>query len=107
IKLFFTTMILAAGFAIALPAQDAPVKLLQTLKLPAEVKGNFDHFAIDLGTNRLFATPEGYKAVVVFDLNSGKLINTIKGIETPHAILIRDDLKHLYVTDGEAGDLKI
>jgi DNA-binding beta-propeller fold protein YncE len=106
-KRFFTMMILAAGFAFALPAQDAPVKLLQTLKLPAEVKGNFDHFAIDLGTNRLFATPEGYKAVVVFDLNSGKLIHTIKGIEKPHAILIRDDLKHLYVTDGEAGDLKI
>jgi DNA-binding beta-propeller fold protein YncE len=106
-KRFFIAMIMAAGLAFALPAQDAPIKLLQTMKLPLEAKGNFDHFAIDPSTMRLFATPEGYKSVVVFDLNSGKLIHTIKGIEKPHAILFRDDLKHLYVTDGEAGDLKI
>src|SRR5207245_10499717 len=37
----------------------------------SEVKGNFDHFGIDLKGGRLFATPEGYHAVVVFDLNTG------------------------------------
>src|SRR5438477_800190 len=44
----------------------APIKLRQTYELPAEVKGNFDHFGIDLKGGRLFATPEGYHAVVVF-----------------------------------------
>jgi DNA-binding beta-propeller fold protein YncE len=106
-KRFLIGMVIAAGFAFALAAQDAPVKLLQTIKLPPDVKGNFDHFAVDLSTMRLFATPEAYKAVLVFDLNSGKLIHTIKGIEKPHAILFREDLKKLYITDGEAGDLKI
>ena len=104
--LILTMMLPISGAAVW--AQDsAPLKLAQTFKLPAEVKGNFDHFAIDLKTNRLFATPESYQAVLVLDVQSGKLIHTIRGIEKPHAILYREDLHHLYVTDGEAGDLKI
>src|SRR6202140_52733 len=87
--------------------QSAPLKLVQTYKLPPDVKGNFDHFAIDLSGNRLFATPEEYKAVLVFDLKSGKLIHKITGIEKPHAVLYRPDLKRLFITDGESGDLKI
>src|SRR2546421_8688278 len=85
----------------------APIKLIQTLELPAEVKGNFDHFGIDMKGGRLFATPEGYHAVVVFDLQTGKLIHTIDGIGKPHAVLFREDLNRIYVTDGDAGDLKI
>ena len=101
------TMMLAISGAAVWAQDSAPLKLAQTFKLPAEVKGNFDHFAFDLKTNRLFATPEGYQAVLVLDVQSGKLIHTIRGIEKPHAILYREDLHHLYVTDGEAGDLKI
>jgi len=104
--LILTTII--ALFGVAARSQDsAPLKLAQTFKLLPDIKGNFDHFAIDIKNNRLFATPEGYKAVLVLDLKSGKLIHTIRGIEKPHAILYREDLNHLYVTDGEAGELKI
>jgi DNA-binding beta-propeller fold protein YncE len=95
-------------FVIPAKGQDASaLKLAQTFTLPADVKGNFDHFGIDLKGNRLFATPEGYKAVLVFDLNSGKPIHTIKGIGKPHAVLYREDLNRIYITDGDAGDLKI
>ena len=96
-----------ALFAMAARAEDAPLKLAQTLTLPADIKGNFDHFGVDLKGNRLFATPEGYKAVLVFDLKTGKPIHTIKGIGKPHAILFREDLDRIYVTDGDAGDVKI
>src|SRR6266513_587129 len=85
----------------------APIKLIQTLELPAEVKGNFDHFGIDMKGGRLFATPEGYHAVVVFDLKTGKLVHKIDGIGKPHVVLYREDLNRIYVTDGDAGDLKI
>src|SRR2546427_13125688 len=85
----------------------APIKLRQTYELPAEVKGNFDHFGIDVKGGRLFATPEGYHAVVVFDLKTGKLVHKIDGIGKPHAVLYREDLNRIYVTDGDAGDLKI
>jgi DNA-binding beta-propeller fold protein YncE len=94
-------------FSIPARAADAPLKLAQTLTLPADIKGNFDHFGVDLKGNRLFATPEGYKAVLVFDLKTGKPIHTIKGIGKPHAVLYREDLNRIYVTDGDAGDVKI
>jgi len=106
-RFLLLTSVLAVCGACVHAQDSAPLKLLQTFQLPPDVKGNFDHFAIDVKTNRLFATPEGYKAVVVFDVQSGKLIHTIRGIAKPHAILYREDLRHLYVTDGEAGELKI
>jgi DNA-binding beta-propeller fold protein YncE len=104
-------LILMAGVALlaanARSQETAPVKLVQTFKLPPEVKGNFDHFEVDLKGNRLFATPEEYKAVLVFDLKTGKLIHTIKGIEKCHAVLYRPDLDRIYITDGDTGELKI
>jgi DNA-binding beta-propeller fold protein YncE len=107
-KKSFLIVIMLALFGVEGRAQDpAPLKLVQTMKLSPDVKGNFDHFAIDVKTHRLFVTPEGHESVLVFDVQSGKLIHTIRGIEKPHAILYREDLHHLYVTDGEAGELKI
>ena len=99
---------LLVPFAIGTKCQDSPpLKLAQTITLPPDAKGQFDHFGVDLKGNRLFATPEGSKSVRVFDLKSGKPIHTISGIEKPHAVLYREDLDRIYVTDGEAGDLKI
>jgi DNA-binding beta-propeller fold protein YncE len=94
----------------AIPARGQvapPLKLAQTLTLPADVKGNFDHFGVDLKGDRLFATPEGHKAVLVFELKNGKPIHTITGIGKPHAVLYREDLNRIYITDGDAGDVKI
>jgi DNA-binding beta-propeller fold protein YncE len=104
------SMLAALLVLLAIPArsqQAPPLKLAQTLTLPADVKGNFDHFGVDLKNDRLFATPEGYKAVLVFELKSGKPIHTITGIGKPHAVLYREDLDRIYITDGDAGDLKI
>jgi hypothetical protein len=105
-----STVFVAALMFLGAQAQcqkAAPIKLIQTYELPAEVKGNFDHFGIDLKGGRLFATPEGYHAVVVFDRKTGKLVHKIDGIGKPHAVLYREDLNRIYVTDGDAGDLKI
>src|SRR6202023_811601 len=64
-------------------AADAPLRLAQTLEMPAAIQGNCDHFGIDRKRNRLFATPEDFKAVLVFDLGTGKLIHQIDGILRP------------------------
>jgi DNA-binding beta-propeller fold protein YncE len=40
-------------------------------------------------------------------LQTHRLIHTIEGIEIPHALLYRQDLSRLYVTDGGPGELKI
>jgi DNA-binding beta-propeller fold protein YncE len=104
--LVLMTVFIALGIR-AQAAETAPLNLIQTITLPAAIKGHFDHFEVDLKGNRLFATPEGYKSVLVFDLKTGKLIHTIGGIEKSHAVLYREDLDRIYVTDGEAGDVKI
>jgi len=85
----------------------APMKVMETIALPPAVKGRFDHFAVDLKHNRLFATPEDYHAVLVYDLVTSQPLAEIRGIAKPHAILYREDLNRIYVTDGEAGALKI
>jgi DNA-binding beta-propeller fold protein YncE len=102
----FVTVFIAFG-ASGRGQDSGPLKLVQTIKLPADVKGHFDHFEIDLKNQRLFATPEEYKGVLVFDLRTSKLVHTIRGIEKSHAVLYREDVNRLYVTDGEAGDLEI
>ncbi|MFZ1144071.1 MAG: hypothetical protein WAN37_04405, partial [Bryobacteraceae bacterium] len=83
-----------------------PLKALETIPLPAAVKGRFDHFGVDPKHNRLFATPEDYHAVLVLALPDARPIAEIHGIARPHAILYRGDLDRIYVTDGVDGALK-
>src|SRR6266404_6284412 len=90
-------------FAIAARGQGAPpLKLAQTLTLPGDIKGNFDHFGVDLKGDRLFATPKGDKAVLVFELKSEKPIHTISGIDKRHAVMYREHPKHNFITDAKA-----
>src|SRR6266481_8550546 len=107
-KLFLIFAMLFLVFEVAAEGQEsAPLRLVRTITLSPDVKGHFDHFEVDLKGGRLFATPESYKAVLVFDFKTGELIRTIGGIGKPHAVLYREDLNRIYVTDGDAGDLKI
>src|SRR5260370_32044456 len=87
--------------------QNAPLKLVRTISLPSTIQGHFDHFGVDLKHNRIFATPEDFKAVLVFDLNTGQMVHQIDGLVRPHAVLYREDLNRIYVTDGGDGALKI
>lgn len=107
-RLFLTSFIVTLAFAPRVWSDEAaPLKLIQTLNLSADATGQFDHFGIDLKNGRLFATPEASHSVRVFDLKTGKPIHTIEGIGKPHAVLYREDLNRIYITDGDAGDVKI
>jgi DNA-binding beta-propeller fold protein YncE len=48
----------------------------------------------------LYATPESAQALQVFDLNTGKFIQTIPGLGEPHSIVYREDVNKLLVADG-------
>lgn len=94
--------------AIGAAAQaKAPLELLQSIPLPALHDGDFDHFAVDLASHRLFLTAEKNAAVEVFDLRHNKLVHTLTDIDEPHSMLYRADLKKLYVVDGGAAEVKI
>src|SRR5438270_11906951 len=107
-KCFLVLIALFIAFGINVQgAETAPLKLVQTITLPAAIKGHVEQCEVDLKGRRLIATPESYKAVLVFDFKTGELIRTIGRIGKPHAVLYREDLNRIYVTDGDAGDLKI
>ncbi|HWO34316.1 MAG TPA: hypothetical protein VNO32_36430 [Candidatus Acidoferrum sp.] len=104
---FLFTLAIFLGAAIVQGQTSAPLRLQATWKFPADLRGHFDHFAVDLDGHRLFATPEDYASVVVFDTRTGEIVHIVKGIKRPHAILLRGDIHRLYVTDGEAAELKV
>jgi len=62
--------------------------------------GDFDHFAVDLPGNRLFLAAEDHGTLEVFDLHSGKHLQTVKGFETPHSIFLVPQTHRILVTDG-------
>ncbi|MFC5863298.1 YncE family protein [Acidicapsa dinghuensis] len=94
---------LSSGSAIAQPAP--PLVLQQTVKLPG-VTGKFDHFAIDLKGNRLFAAATGNHSVEVIDLATGKVEQTISGLGKPHGLVWVASTHTLYVADGTLAELK-
>ena len=103
-------LFLAATFLLAVPllsAQtSAPLKLSAKYEMPAAVKGRFDHLGIDIGGNRLFVVGEEAQQVLVFDLSTGKFVRSIK-VDHPHAVLYREDLNRIYITDEGKGVVNI
>lgn len=95
---------IATGLAVTLQAAT-PLKLVAKYKMPAAVKGHFDHLTADVPSNRLLVTAESAHEVLVFNLRTGKYLRSITGIKIPHAVFFRDDLNRIYITDGGAGEL--
>ena len=95
-------------FVIGVWAQEkAPLELMHTTPLPDLHDGDFDHFTADVAGNRLFSTAEENSKVLVFDLKTNALIHTISDLKAPHSMLYREDLKKLFVVDGDLGVVKI
>ncbi len=95
----------AIGLLASIPAIAAenPLTLQTSIPLPG-VQGAFDHFAADLEGNRLFLAAEEHKTVEVFDLKTGKPLQSIQGFDTPHAIVYEKEKNVLYVTDSGVDD---
>ncbi len=88
---------------VAVNAQEpASLKLVQTIPLP-EVKGRFDHFALDLAGRRLFVAALGNDTLEVLDLAAGKRIRTITGLSKPQGVAFLPDSKQVVVASGGDG----
>jgi DNA-binding beta-propeller fold protein YncE len=99
--------ILLLFMGIAKAQDGTPLKLMQTIPLPGLKDGDFDHFAPDVEGHRLFLTAEENGKVEVLDTSTNTLIHTIDDLKAPHAILYRQDLKKLFIVDGDASAVKI
>jgi len=105
LKLFVGAMFLIS-VQLAAAQTAAPLKLAAKYEMPTSVKGRFDHLGIDIGGNRLFVVAEEAKQVLVFDLGSGKFIRAIN-VGHPHAVLVREDLNRIYITDEDKGVVNV
>src|ERR1700739_1609132 len=94
------------GMSTSCLAVGEPMRLVQTIPLPDLHEGDFDHFAVDLPGHRLFLTAE-QGVVEIFDLRSNKLLHSITGLDEPHSLVYRADLKKLFIVDGGAAELKV
>jgi len=95
----------AATLFAALPLAAAePLHLAGRTELPGYT-GDFDHFEYDLKGNRLWLAAEDHGTIDVFDLKTGKMRKSVKGVvETPHGILYVPAKNRLIVTDS-GGDM--
>jgi DNA-binding beta-propeller fold protein YncE len=107
-KSYSVILLLALAFAAPSPAQEkAPLKLVQTISL-AGVARKWDHFGVDLKSNRLFATSaEDDPAVDVFDLKTNKLLRSLTEFKGPHNVVPLPELNRILVIDGEASEIKV
>lgn len=81
--------------------EPAAMRFAGRVDLPG-YSGDFDHFAADAGSGRLFLAAEDHGTLEVFDLKSLAHRKTVKGVEVPHAILPWPPLNRLVVTDSGA-----
>src|SRR6266550_4479630 len=101
----FQAMLLTLSVLLALRAkaqQSLPLKLIATTPLPHLV-GDLEFFAVDLKGNRLFLCAEDGKTVEVFNLDTGKWMQSIKDFVAPHDIVFLPDSNKFIVTDGNEG----
>jgi len=96
-------LVLCAHFFAAQPSSQLVMR--QTIKLPG-VFGKFDHFAIDLTGNRLFAAATGNHSVEVIDLATAKVVQSIAGLGKPHGLAWVAATNTLYVADGALAELR-
>jgi DNA-binding beta-propeller fold protein YncE len=99
--------VLALFGATAWAQEKLPLKLIKSVTIPGLKDGDFDHFAVDLQGKRLFAAAEENSKLLVFDLDSGKLLQTMSDLKAPHSIVYRSDLKKLYVVDGDLAKIRM
>jgi DNA-binding beta-propeller fold protein YncE len=82
------------------------LKLQKTITLPG-VTGKFDHFAIDLATDTLFAAAAGNQTVEVVDVKTGKVLQALMGFGKPHGLAWVPENHRLYVADGKLAQLQV
>jgi DNA-binding beta-propeller fold protein YncE len=79
--------------------EKTPLKLISITPMPG-FTGDFDHFGLDREGNRLFLAAEEHKTVEVFDLLTGKRIQSIEGFGHPLTMVYLRASDQLVVTDG-------
>jgi YVTN family beta-propeller protein len=88
-------------------AADSVPLVLET-KIPlGNVKGRIDHFAVDLGRQRLYVAELGNDSVGAIDLKSAKVLQTITGLREPQGVGYVASSDTLYVANARDGSVHL
>jgi DNA-binding beta-propeller fold protein YncE len=83
----------------AASAPQTPVTLKSWTPLPG-IEGDFDFLAVDLKRDHLFVAAEEHHTVEVFEASTGKHLQSITGVKTPHTLVYVPEKDELIVADG-------
>jgi hypothetical protein len=92
---------------LAAPAAESAALTLKTRIPLANVKGRMDHLSVDITGQRLFATAVDNGTLEVIDLQAGRQVRTIEGLEEPQGAFYDASTNHLFVASGGDGTVKI
>src|SRR5256885_2569004 len=101
-KMKATVAVLFASVCCA----GTPARAAEALRLVGRTEmsgyiGDFDHFEYDLPSGRLWLAAEDHGTLDVFDLKTGALRKSFRGlVDTPHGIFYLPQKKRLIVTDS-------
>lgn len=102
LALLFLTLTALSGQA----QEPAPLRLLETVRLPA-VQGRIDHFDVDLAGRRLLMSALGNNTLEVFDLRTNRLIHTLRGLHEPQGVTYTPASHRIFVANGADGTVRI
>ncbi len=94
--------VVCAGVVTIAAQGGTPLKLRTTVALHG-VEGRIDHFAFDLGGERLFVCALGNNTVEVIDLRSSQRIHSITGLGSPQGIAYIPESNRLFVANDKGG----
>jgi DNA-binding beta-propeller fold protein YncE len=104
-RIAIAALLLACCTASIASAGEAP--LIVDAKIPlGDVKGRIDHLAVDLRHDRLFVAELGNGSLSAVDLQAGKVLKRIEGLDEPQGVAYaaRHDL--VYLASGGDGTVR-
>lgn len=104
-----TALGLSLLVAMAAPVRGAssvPLAIEAKISL-GEVRGRIDHLGVDLRHHRLYVAELGNDSVGVVDLQTGKTVQTLRGLKEPQGIGYDSDTDALYVANGRDGSVDV
>jgi len=89
----------------AAQAQQGPLELESRIPL-GTVKGRIDHLAVDLGRKHLFVAELENNSVGIVDLDNGRLLHRITGLQEPQGVGYVPTLDTLIVANAGDGSVR-
>jgi len=102
-------LLAALSTTLSLPVNAAdPSPLVLETKIPlGSVRGRIDHFAIDLGRQRLYVAELGNDTVGAIDLKTRQVLSTLSDLKEPQGVGYVASTDTLYVANAGDGSVRL